>query len=696
MSMERILMATAMALFAQSAWAENYALLVGVSKYPNLEERYWLKGPANDVTLVRTYLTDASPVAFDPQNIVTLADGVEDARNPTLDAIRAGFAEIAAKAQAGDFIYLHFSGHGTQAPALDVATEIDGLDEMFLPMDIGTWNDTTGAVENALVDDEIGTLIGSLRAKGATVWAVFDACHSGTVTRGAPTGEDDVRLRKVTPDALGVPVAALDDALSTTRALPDPRTRAPSPAADALDMGSGGGFVAFYAAQTNETTPEKRLPRGQPGRVSQGVFTYTLFETMAANPGITYRQLGQEVLRKYVVQNLALSTPMFEGDLDSYLFSGEAGTKIDQWPVRDGEFGLSLRAGQLQNLNVGDVLALLPTAASSVADALGYAKVSYADTFTTELEMVDYNGLAALVESNVSKGAFARRIAENVEFDLRVALPDANAQIPANLVAALDILAQEAGARLSLVATGADADIRLAVLPDSARPDAVWLLPSTGLFSTDTPAPSVGTMGRSAKEIAALVQDSLSTIGRAINLLRMAGQYNDLDLQIDLRLQTKNRKDRDLRDMDMTSVPVLIPDDQVHVLARNSEEFPVDANVLHIGSDYSITHFYRGRLQPGDTLKKGLFRITDAAFGRDRVVVILTPAASQSDIEDLRFLSQTAVEVSRGQPESNSNFNKALRIAGFGSVTRGAVALDDESGPAPVILQFDLDTKAAN
>jgi hypothetical protein len=426
------------------------------------------------------------------------------------------------------------------------------------------------------------------------------------------------------------------------------------------------------------------------------VFTYTLFETMAANPGITYRQLGQEVLRKYVVQNLALSTPMFEGDLDSYLFSGEAGKKIDQWPVRDGEFGLSLRAGQLQNLNVGDVLALLPTAASDADDALGYAKVSYADTFTAELEQVAHNGLVALAAGDVSKGAFARRLIKAVDFDLRVALPEMGAQIPENLAGALDVLAQDAGARLTLVAAGDDADIRFAILPDSTRPDAIWLLPSTGFFDAKTPAPSVGTAGRSAQEIAALVQDSLNTIGRAINLLRMAGQYNDLDLQFDLRLQTKSRQNRDLRDMDLTSVPVLIPDDQVHVLATNSEDFPVDANVLHIGSDYAITHFYRGRLQPGDTLKKGLFRVTDAAFGRDRVVVILTPAAPQSDIEDLRFLAQTAVEVSRGSSDKSSSFSKALRTAGFGTVTRGAVALDDESGPAPVILQFDLDTKPVN
>ena len=32
---------------------ENYALIAAVSDYPNLDEKYWLKGPKNDAVLVR-------------------------------------------------------------------------------------------------------------------------------------------------------------------------------------------------------------------------------------------------------------------------------------------------------------------------------------------------------------------------------------------------------------------------------------------------------------------------------------------------------------------------------------------------------------------------------------------------------------------------------------------------------------------
>ncbi len=696
--MKSLFLACAAALAtAGSACAENYALLVGASTYDNLEERFWLRGPANDVDLVRTYLTQASPVPFRPENVLILADGVEGSAKPTLAAIRNGFAQIAGQVGEGDFVYLHFSGHGSQAPALDPDSEIDGLDELFLPVDIGPWSDTVGSVENALVDDEIGTLIGELRTRGATVWAVFDSCHSGTVTRAAPGGDDELRLRKLDPSALGVPDDAMADAGSASRALPDPHQRPQSPAGDAVGDGAGqGGFVAFYAAQTNETTPEKRLPRGKPGRRSQGVFTFTIFETLAENPGLTYRQLGQEILRKYVVGNLALSTPMFEGDLDAYVFSGEAGEKIVQWPVKDGEYGPTVSAGHLQGIAEGDVLALLPTAASSLEDALGFVAVTYADTFVADLEPVEHNGTAAPEVSDLPRGAFARKLADTVDFSLTVAMPDETQPMPAALTDALSVLQDAAtGTRIRFVPAGTgEADIRLAVIPDSPRPDAVWMLPGSGYFEPEKAdqTPSVGTGGRDGDEIAALMQDNLETMSRAINLLRMGGAYDNHDLGVELRLRTKSRKQRQLTDLDMSSVPILVPDDQVHVLLTNQEDFPVDANVLHIGSDYSISHFFHGRLQPGDTLKKGLFRITDEAFGRDRVVIILSPAEPQSAIEDLRFLAQDAVAVTRGNGDAGSGFAGALRAAGFGTTTRGAVSLDDDTGPAPVILQYDIDT----
>ena len=88
---------------------ENYALIVTASDYPNLDEKYWLKGPKNDAVLVRDYLVGNAPVKFEPGNVTTLGsgDGLELATHAT---ILAQLGQIADKAKPGDFVFLQFSG----------------------------------------------------------------------------------------------------------------------------------------------------------------------------------------------------------------------------------------------------------------------------------------------------------------------------------------------------------------------------------------------------------------------------------------------------------------------------------------------------------------------------------------------------------------------------------------------------------
>ncbi|SFL72790.1 caspase family protein [Shimia aestuarii] len=690
-----LLASAAAAMLALPALArDNHAILIGASTYTNLDERFWLRGPANDIDLVQRFLTTSASTPFAPENVTILADGIEGSTAPTLAAIRQAFADLTETVQPGDFVYLHFSGHGSQAPAADPDSELDGLDELFLPVDIGPWNDTVGTVENALVDDEIGQMIDALRARGATVWAVFDSCHSGTATRAAPTGDDDVRLRKLDPRALGIPDAALADAETSSRALPDPRARPESPVADAAPAGDTGGFVAFFAAQTNETTPEKRLPKGKKGRRSQGVFTFVLFETLAQNPGITYRQLGQEVLRRYAVKNMARSTPMFEGDLDTVVFSGEPVKPVTQWPVEIGGDVLTIPAGALHNLTEGAELALFASAADADEAVLGYFRVDWADAFSAEVVPIAAHGHEALTPDVIPNGAYLRKQAQGMDFTLTVALPEPDAaNHGAALAEALAVIRTdgEMSSRISFVPPGEDADIRMAFLPDSPRPGAVWLLPSSGLFDPENPGqtPSISIADKSTEDLAIVLEDTLGHMSRALNLLKIGAGYGASDLDVDVELRTKNKRNKTLRTLDTVAVPKLIPGDEVHILARNNTDQPVDVNVLYVGSDYSISHFFSGRMQPGDSLKKGLLRITDTAFGRDRVIMVLTPAKPQSVVENLAFMEQAELETTRGNASSMA---AAFMQAGFGTTTRGAIALDDEEdGPGGAVLQFEID-----
>lgn len=670
----------ALALMALPALArENYALLIGASDYKNLAPKYWLKGPANDVRLVQTYLTTASPVPFAARDVIVLADGVEGAKPPTLAAIRAAVADLTARVRPGDFVYLHFSGHGSQSPALNPETELDGLDETFMPSDIGPWDDAVGHVQNALVDDEIGAMIDGLRAKGADVWAVFDSCHSGTVTRALE--EDDVRLRELPPEALAIPAELME---ITTRALP--AVEAPFDEASKPGMGS---FVAFFAAQTNEVTPEKNLPKGKPGRVPQGVFTYTLFEVLAQNPGASYGQIGQEVLRSYATKRLATTTPLFEGDLDRVAFSGVAQARVSQWTAAmDGE-EFSIPAGSLHGLAEGAVLAVMAKATDADDAALGFVKLTAVETFSAKAEAVDQT-----LPAELPKGFLLRKIGSDVDFTLTVALPKAEeSPVVTALDRAMAALKAASGPRLVYVAAGEEADLRLAVIKDSPRPDAIWVLPATGLLADFATTPSVSTADKDAAELGEVLADTLTTMARAINLQKLGAAVGSGSLNVDVELLTGKDK-ASLKVAKAAEVPRLVPDDQVHILARNNMDQPIDINVLYIAADYAISHWFSGRLQPGDTLKKGLFKIGADVLGDERMIVVMTPALPQSPVEDLSFLAQDALDTTRNL--GGSSLSAALSEAGFGQTTRSATALEDDTeGPAPGMIELELRTGLA-
>lgn len=664
---------------------ENYAILVGVSRYENLAERYWLNGPANDVKLAYHYLTTEVSPAFNSENIAVLADGVDGATSPTLSAIRTAFQQVTEQVEDGDFVYIHLAGHGSQAPALRADEELDGLDEVFLPIDVGFWNDTVGKIGNGLVDDEIGEMLDKLTSRGADVWIVFDSCHSGTATRAAPINDDDTRLRKVSSDALGVPegyAAKRRKSLKSRKKLIIKSTSQGS---------EEGQITAFYAAQTTETTPETRMPKGQTERHIYGVFTYVLFETMLRNPGISYRQLGQEILRQYSVKNLTKTTPMFSGALDETLFSAGAQKRVFQWPIEPIGAGYSIPAGAVHGLEVGDELVLFENASNNSNQALGSFTVTKADLLHSNAEPTG--------QFEIPIGGFLRVEQSNLHLELTVALPEKSGD------PILDTTAQNAlselvtrnskNQRLRFVETDETADLRLAFVEESDRPEALWLLPGTGLWEKDSAAtiPSVLVAGQTSLELANNLEKLLVHIGRAQNLLRLGGAYGIGDSDINAALLVKAAGTKNLRKMDSAHIPSLFPNDEVHLQAKNTSDSPIDVNVLFVGSDYSIAHIFAGRLQPEDTFKKGLIRVTDSTTGRERILVITHPASQHSAVQNLSFLQQDAISLTRGNGQST--FVEALSEAGFGQGgTRGFPALGSDVSSSGAILQFELNVNS--
>ena len=105
---------------------EYYALLVGVSDYDNPAIQP-LNGPKNDVKLMQQVLLKKG---FEKKNIKILADGVTI--KPTRHNILTALTDLTKTVGKGDFVYIHFSGHGSQQPAQEKSLdEPDGYDEIF-------------------------------------------------------------------------------------------------------------------------------------------------------------------------------------------------------------------------------------------------------------------------------------------------------------------------------------------------------------------------------------------------------------------------------------------------------------------------------------------------------------------------------------------------------------------------------------
>ena len=71
---------------------------------------------------------------FDPSHIELLTDKPGSSVMPTGENIKRALGEMVDKAEAGDVLYFHYSGHGTRIPSVKPANPF-GRDEAIVPCD---------------------------------------------------------------------------------------------------------------------------------------------------------------------------------------------------------------------------------------------------------------------------------------------------------------------------------------------------------------------------------------------------------------------------------------------------------------------------------------------------------------------------------------------------------------------------------
>ena len=107
------------------------AVLIGCN-YPGTKAE--LKGCINDVK--KTYRCLVDRYGFSEDDITVLIDTDDSYTQPTGKNIRRALADLLRSAEPGDFLFVHYSGHGTRLPAETGEDDDTGYDECIVPADM--------------------------------------------------------------------------------------------------------------------------------------------------------------------------------------------------------------------------------------------------------------------------------------------------------------------------------------------------------------------------------------------------------------------------------------------------------------------------------------------------------------------------------------------------------------------------------
>ena len=432
-------------------------------------------------------------------------------------------------------------------------------------------------------------------------------------------------------------------------------------------------MVAFFAAQTVETTPEMKLPRWRKGAHDYGLFTYTLFSALAQNPTVSYRQLGQEIMQAYAGENRNRPTPMFEGDLDAPVFGSKASDYIEQWPISMNDAtGITVAAGQLQRLEPGTKLAILPSPGATMDKAVGYLEVKSSDELTSQLEPVAFDGKPALAASDMPKNAYARLAELSFRMQLIVSRPPAHAGYEKEIAEVNSILDQIAASKdipvnLKLVGPDDSADLKLAVLSEEdvgvmvadsgkgavkatmgtgaalktraalSEAPRLWLLPSSAEISLDPVRrpPSIGFAGSTPDVMKKDVAGDLTRIFRATNLARLASasSYRPVDVHVGFTIVRKGVAGP--QPLQAGKVPQVHPGDEVDLQASYQSATRAGG---HQRALYRLRLFDLAHVCPapesGTKVDIPLLQFTGTSFGIERMVVVADAGAADDQCRE--------------------------------------------------------------
>ena len=348
------------------AATNHWAVLIGINFYENP-----LKGCVRDVESIKQYLEAAST----PVNVYTFTASAPSDPNsrhpaekpdswPTFENVTSSLTKIIAEAKPGDFVYIHYAGHGTRTDA----TSSDYSNKNTGDLALVLFDDVHGS--RYLLGLDLAYRLSEMVNKGLFVTLVLDCCFSGSVIRHGHPNSGDIRaidydpaVDAAYPQNLGTSLrhevgsSTLRDAYMLPKWLVDPN-----------------GYTILTACGPHEIARELKFEGGE----RNGALSYFLVRALTS-----LRKSGVEITHQSLYQHLCVmfhahwpqQNPMHYGN-NNFSFFGKLKSGLDMAFISvfktQEDNRLCLEAGHAHGVYKDDEYAVYPL--ESPEDVSGNAK----------------------------------------------------------------------------------------------------------------------------------------------------------------------------------------------------------------------------------------------------------------------------------------------------------------------------------
>ena len=365
----------------QDTIVTHYAILIGIDAYRDRS----LTSCVQDVQEIKNYLEEVLNsvyiqmfTAIENTDLKSCNPAKGPVLWPTYDNVTSAFREITSLAKAGDFVYIHYSGHGTRTePCSEFSNESAG-DLALVLLDEGKEN---RKLRGLILAD----LLKAMVDKELVVTLVLDCCFSATVYR-----DNDPTIRFLPFDA------EIDSkySLSLEKNPEDGADRSANRDASMLPnwLINPDGYAILVACGPHEFAKGNTSKHdGQ----NHGALSYFLLKIFTECGGLRkkHRSIYNHLCARFR-ESRSQQNPVLYGNKDQGFFGHiSSGIYINLISLVERDGVLQLQAGQAHGVCDNDQFVLCPL--SSVESNSGskeksvIAKVTQAGALTSHLELLE-------------------------------------------------------------------------------------------------------------------------------------------------------------------------------------------------------------------------------------------------------------------------------------------------------------------